>query len=131
MKLIRSIHRGICSLVFWLPTIWADRHWDQVFLYRILRRKLQGIRREMNYAHNLHEVAELRTAIRLLDGLIDDVHSEIAYREYNYHRPLNADLSDAERSSIRRSHKLYELLIGRDIEYLFSIMRKHIRTWWW
>jgi hypothetical protein len=32
--------RGIKSLIEWLPVIWKDRHWDDTYVFEILKHKI-------------------------------------------------------------------------------------------
>ena len=37
----KEFKRGVKSLWKWLPVIWKDRHWDDVYIYNILLHKLK------------------------------------------------------------------------------------------
>jgi len=37
----KDIYKGVKNIIYWLPTIWKDRDWDQHYIYEILRVKLE------------------------------------------------------------------------------------------
>lgn len=38
----RNIKQGIKNIIYWLPVIWKDRHWDHSFIYEVLKHKLKA-----------------------------------------------------------------------------------------
>jgi len=113
----RSIRPGIKSLITWFPVIWKDRWWDHSFLYSILRKKLElmeeGFRLHGMGLHSEMDAKNMKKCILLLDRLIND-----AYIDYS------------KGNNIRNSFEKEEMMIEQDLDLLFNIIRKHIRTWW-
>ena len=38
----RNLKQGIKNLWYWFPIIWKDRHWDQDYIYEVLKHKLKA-----------------------------------------------------------------------------------------
>jgi hypothetical protein len=118
---MNNILQGIKSLLFWLPVIWNDRHWDHYFLYKILHHKLLGIEKTSKNSLHLHwgrEIQRIKVCISLLNRLLEDEYFENAEKNpYNW--------------GYKRIFEHEERQIVQDVDMLFTYMKKYIRTWWW
>ena len=114
---VGGIRPGIENLITWFPVIWKDRWWDHSFLYSILRKKLElmeeGFRNHAWSANAEKDAKNMKKCILLLDRLINDDY--IDYSKGN---------------NIRNSLEKEEMMINQDLDLLFKIIRKQIRTWW-
>lgn len=112
-----KIKGGIKSILFWLPVVYKDRWWDHSYLYRILRHKLYQIETEFISkgvaVHTENELKKIKICYLLLDRLANDDYSNII-----------------KEKNIRKSFEKEEYMIKQDLDLLFNIMRKNIRTWW-
>jgi len=127
---MRKLWAGIKSIVFWLPVIWQDRHWDHTFIWRILKRKLQGVEKAMAgglHADGLAQARQIHVLILVLDRLIENRHFDIVYHDISW---KGRTLDDPPGYDVMKRHEWEEYLIKQDIEYLFDTMKKHIRCWW-
>lgn len=99
---------GIRNLIKWFPIIWGDRDFDQSFLLRIMSFKMKNmaeLHRKYGIATNSLEIAkQLEECSRLA--------KKISLEE-------DYDLDDWEDKEIEK-----------DLDILFSNMRKNIRGWW-
>jgi hypothetical protein len=121
-----NIKYGIKNLIKWLPVIWKDRDWDEVFLYIIMHKKLESMeksfRGENAYAVDSHERAREMKIVKIaLKRLIDDIYYEEA-----------CAVLDVNPSGY--SQEVFELekrLIQTDIEKVFSTeISLQIQSWW-
>lgn len=112
-----NIKIGLGNFKYWVGTIYLDRWWDHFYLYSILRHKLVHIEknfREHGVAiHTEKELKKIKICILLLDRLLND-----AYIDYS------------KRENIRESLEKEERMTNQDLDLLFKILRKQIRSWW-
>jgi hypothetical protein len=155
----RNFICGIENLIKWFPVIWKDRQWDHTFIYRILRHKLhlteQFIRHNGIHANNVKDADRMKICVLLLDRLINDIHFEMAfkafhkkwgYSDWKFEKDENNKGSSRlifeystvktkedkmlHRKEFKRACDYEDFLKERDLEYLFSTMRKYIQGWW-
>lgn len=76
---------SIKNLIDWLPVIWKDRHWDDHYIFEVLKRKLV-LQRKYLVKHNRHmSVPELNRDITICLNLIERIqeeHYEMEYIDY-------------------------------------------------
>lgn len=108
-----KIWYGIRNLIIWSPVIWKDRQWDQSFLYAIMKKKIFLMAKNFEKFDH-HEgkdkyVKRLCICYNLLDRLEKDDYFRKEHESFDYE----------------------DYMINQDLELLFEIMKKHIRTWWY
>ena len=155
---IRTFWYGIENLWSWKGVIWNDRQWDNGYFYDILYKKLTLM--EEYYmdadscwsANHLKYAEDIKKTRLALKRLIDDDYSP--YKEMdkkwgeiemwttptnredlvecNIKREKECNLEDMEKCSkdTIKTVRAEEALKTQDLEYVFSMLRKHIRTWW-
>lgn len=155
----RSIKYGIENLITWLPIIWSDRDWDQWYLYNILKFKLtqmEKLQRKYGISVNSIKIADqIKVCINLLDRLIKDEYGENIFKHHNekwgdshfnftpcedrkeYSKLIitrdnvnSKEDEEQERKEFIRLIKHEDKLKKQDIDYLFTLMNKHIEGWW-
>jgi len=153
-----SLKLGIENLFKWFLVIWRDRDWDHIFLFEILRFKISNMERNFRkYGH--HEGSEkdadnMSKCVEVLHRLIEEDYSEEAFGEHDkkwgeasfkltdsdkkgfkqllVERPniKTKEDEEQERKEYRYCLKEEERLIKQDIDYLFDMLKKHVRGWW-
>jgi hypothetical protein len=112
-----GISQGVGNLKTWFPVIWHDRWWDHCFLYTLLRFKLilmeRGFRKWGHSVAAEKDAKKIKTCVLLLDRLIKD-----DYITYN------------RGDNIRKSFEEEQKMVEQDLNLLFEMLRKNIRTWW-
>lgn len=81
-----KIPYGISNLIHWFPIIWSDRDWDHVYLFIIMKRKLEQMRiciLNGYHANKEKDAHRIKIAINLLDRLIKDEYHEMAFKEHD------------------------------------------------
>ena len=150
---------GIGNLIKWFPVIWKDRNWDHTFIYRILRHKLhlteQFIRHYGIHANNIQDADRMKICVILLDRLIKDEHFEMAFKSFHkkwgysdwkfekvegeselsrlkltYPAIKTDEDEKLNQKDFKRACDYEDFLRERDLDYLFSTMRKYIQGWW-
>lgn len=151
------ILKKVWNALTWLPFLYDDADWDHVFLWRIMRYKIERMRRDQEYGQrheNWKDVADqMHSAELVLTRLIDDeyVRDEWEVHEKRYGSILNqyeeldhnSELGKkgvaaiirprrdpAYRKSVMRMAKLEEKRRNADMEYLGKYLAKHVRGWW-
>lgn len=74
IRYFRYANYSIINLFVWFKVIWSDRNWDHVYLYHILKFKLNRmiIALEFGHCENAQAVRDIKTCIRLIDKIIED-----------------------------------------------------------
>ena len=83
----KEIKWGIQNILYWLPVIWKDRHWDSHYIFEVLKHKLKAQAKEIG-TKDRHTRAQLDAKrMRLCVKLIQLVQDETYAMEYmNYHK---------------------------------------------
>lgn len=121
-----NIKYGVKNLIKWLPVIWKDRDWDEVYLYILMHKKLESMeksfRGEHAYAVDSRERArEMKMVKIVLKRLIDDIYYEEAC----------AVLDVNQTGYSKEVFELEKKLIQTDIEKVFSKeISLQIQSWW-
>ena len=83
----KYLKQGIKNLWYWFPIIWKDRHWDDHFIFEVLKHKLKA---QANYIgkRDFHTKAQQDARrIRLCVSLIEKIQEETYVMEYmDYHK---------------------------------------------
>jgi len=140
--------QGISNLFLWIRVIWNDRQWDHVFIYEIFRHKLhlteQYIRKYGHHTNNISDANRIRKCVLLLDRLInEDYHDNVFSSHYekwgeleltdkgiSYPNVKTEEDEKKEREERKIKYEKENKLREQDLDMLFSIMRKHIQSWW-
>lgn len=155
-----NIKEGVKNLIKWSPVIWNDRDFDYIFIFRILKFKLEQMEkrfRECDYTMDSQKNArEIKQCIKILNRIINQDYCNIAFMFHDkkwgnlfmelhdseieddeshplvLHREKVRNLNDQEeeKKEFRRCMDQENYLENQDIEYLFKIINKHIRKWW-
>lgn len=116
------IEYGVKNIIYWFPIVWQDRWWDHIFLYSILNHKLKqmekGFREDGCHVYHEQDAKKIKICVLLLDRLQND-----AYIDYKNERGWEPELFKFELDK-------EEHMMNQDLDLLFKILRKHIRTWW-
>jgi hypothetical protein len=111
----RYIHKeikwGIQNIIYWFPVIWKDRHWDDHFIFEVLKHKLKAQAKEIG-TKDRHTRAQLDAKrMRLCVKLIELVQDETYITEYmDYHRDRVwfTPCEDRPGSSLYNSQEVWE-----------------------
>lgn len=76
---------GVTNLVYWLPAVWKDRHWDSYYILRILQRKIE-LQRDYIVSHNRHQDVpqdnrDMTIVLNLLERKMHDYYG-VEYMDY-------------------------------------------------
>lgn len=120
-----DIPAGIMNIKRWYYVIWCDRDFNWTFIMIILRHKLKliknGYDKHHKYVGQEKEIHNLKVAILLIDRILED--------EYIFNKQYYKLLHSEPRGS-KLSYNFYQRIKEQDMEMLFSILQKHLKTWW-
>jgi len=152
--------RGIFITIKWFPIIWNDRQWDNVFFYKILKKKLILIEEAFRSSkacsvNSKREADNIKKCIYILDRLIENNYIDNVYKFHNkkWGTPefnceeipdmkgyfklnithLNVTTSKEKKQEIKEHKNLMmheNYLIKQDLEYLFDTIKKYVQNWW-
>jgi len=153
-----SFKLGIKNLFKWIPVIWGDRDWDQYFLLEILRFKIsnmeQFFRKLGHHVEANKDANNMSMCVEALHRIIEEDYNKEGFKEHNKKwgksswRTIDSDKKgfkellierpnvktkedeEQERKDFRYCLKEEERLTKQDIDYLFDMLKKHIREWW-
>lgn len=107
----KNIKSGIQNIIYWLPIIWKDRHWDDHFIFEVLKHKLKAQSKYIGDSDR-HNRAQLDTKrINLCVKLIQLVQDETYAMEYmDYYEGIVwfADYEDVKGSYQYNSKVVWE-----------------------
>jgi hypothetical protein len=94
---IRDFFRSIKSLIYWFPVIWQDRHWDDSFIFKVLKHKLIAQSKYIG-ARDIHIGAKrdaqiMMTCVRLIDKVKDEWYA-MEYMDYHTSKVWFIDIPD-------------------------------------
>jgi len=109
--LFRSFKQGIKNIVYWVPVIWRDRHWDSHYIFEILKHKLilqsNYISKNDRHTRAQHDVKNMRICVRLIK-LVQDGFYESEYSDYHKTKHWTEPLKGNEGISTWKSKLLEE-----------------------
>ncbi len=156
----RSFKLGIENLFKWAPVIWKDRDWDQYFLYEILRFKIsnmeQFFRKHGHHVGAEKDANNMSMCVEALHRIMEEDYNKEAFMEHdkkwgkaswrtidsekkgsNFKQLLierpnvkTKEDEEQERKEYRYCLAEEERLIKQDVDYLFDMLKKHVRGWW-
>jgi len=157
--IFRDFQTGCLNLLEWFPTIWCDRYWDSYYLFKIIRKKLIGMERNIR-ENGIHEDASkdadnILICINALNRLIANDYSAVAFKDHDekwgdleweskpsedhpkycqmiFYRK-NAVTPEQIQQEIDESKVGWELehkMEQDDLDILFKTMREEILKWW-
>ncbi len=154
----RRITARFKKFLYWLPIIWNDYDFDQVYFWIIMRHKLKSMRDFFNSdyalgANSKKDAENMDLCIKVLDRLIKDdylINSHIwhdkkwgdlkmwtepiddEYSELKSTRPgiKNEQDKEQERKEFLRWCDVADRQEQQDIDFLLTKIKKHVRGWW-
>jgi hypothetical protein len=154
-----SLKNGPKHVFEWLPVVWNDRHWDQYYIYKILRHKLylqeKFIRHRGCHVNNERDADQIKRCIMILDRLLEDNYimnatkyhdkkwgenewiftpiegdEELSKLDIVYENAKTQKEKDQQHKEYMRCNTHSRNMREQDLDYLFKYMRKHIEGWW-
>lgn len=154
----RSFKLGIENLFKWFLVIWRDRDWDQYFLLEMLKFKISNMEQFFRkYGHHVgaeKDANNMSMCVEVLYRIIEEEHHKKAFEKHEkkwgepsfkfidsdkkgfkqllIERPnvKTKEDEEQERKEFRHCIKEEERLIKQDYDYLFDMLKKHVREWW-
>lgn len=79
--------RGIQNLIHWLPVIWKDRHWDDHYIFELLKHKIK-LQRKYIVDSNRHtrvniDNRDMTIVLNLIERIQDDYYALECYEYEN------------------------------------------------
>lgn len=106
-----TIMRGVRSLIYWLPIIWKDRHWDSHYIFEIMIHKIKAQSKYIG-DRDIHTRAKrdaeiMMTCVRLMEKVQDEFYSS-EYSDYHKTKHWFEDVPGKEGYSSWESRLLEE-----------------------
>lgn len=118
------LRKGIVNLIVWFPVIWNDRQSDELYIYKILIKKLELKEKFFTNQADTESAPIVATEIKEMKEAIQRLY------ENDYLSPI--DFLDHENAIIRyREWALAEEeLIKQDLETVAYLFKNKTRNWW-
>jgi len=155
----RDVKTGIGNLIKWFPVIWSDQQWDHVFLFCIIKKKLELMSdffKNRSYSVDADKEAEkMDFCIHLLDRLVKDDYASSFYDKMyekwgkpefkfepwedneEFHKLLiehkNVKTEEDQKQldrEFRTCTEHEENMRVQDLYMLFRTIEKNVRSWW-
>jgi hypothetical protein len=149
---IKSLFSNISRIIYWIPVIWKDRNWDDKYIFIILNHKLKDMEKFFigDGTRSLDPICiayEINHAQTILQRLIDHNYLSVALEEYDKKYEFDTMMKfekvegsenlkvvwtkdDEQMAMFRKAGEEAYEAEQRDLDELFSYMRKHIERWW-
>lgn len=130
-----DIKHGIKRLIEWFPTIFKDRHWDFIYTYEILKKKIELQRKHFEIPYEYSsidwetQVKQLKFCEKILDRLIED-----HYLHPDYGKMLEGyRIETVEEKRIRngKEETVYRMVDTRPEEIQIEHDRIMRKSWDW
>ena len=114
--------------------LWENRWWDYSFIFFMLREKLKiDVKYYKRHSINKYacdQIKRMNLCIKVLNRILEHDYTEnaLSFFEKDYpdwHRTKNYD-----KKRFVKCLQQEERQQKQDIEYLFKLLTKYIRTWW-
>ena len=142
---IRRIYHKIKYILRWLPIIWRDEQWDGMFVFQLLDFKFKLMEEHFNSDRAISADAKKcarelyicrllckRLYLQEYDEMLNLVHLTIDFDDFI--KRLNSGQKTITCNRLgwggKRWMKYEDYMVTQDVEFLFKIMKKHIRCWW-
>lgn len=111
-----DVYFGVINIFRWLPIVWFDDWIDSAYLMRMMEYKLRHDSKKFKkYGHHVGSDKIARQML-ICAELLKRLHEEYPLEHWTNRNRLTAKMVETQM-------QYYE-------EYLFRLMRKHIRGWW-
>lgn len=158
MRLLRIFYRNIKRIFYWLPIIWNDRDYDQVFFFKIMYHKLLSMKKffgsnDALWLYSKKAEKDIDKALKILERMIADKYDENAFMwhdkkwgnlntstvklpngnfKFNVVREnvITEKDKEVEKKEFHRCFEHAEKQKKQDLEYLFRILNKYVYEWW-
>jgi len=151
--MFRNTKVGISNLIKWAPIIWRDRDWGHAFFWEVLKFKLERMekffRSEKAVSRNgVRDADEMKKCLMVLKRITENPYGDIAFKWHDkkwgslkmsfgpggrvnlYRDKVRPEDEGKEREEFRKCVKHEQYLRDQDMTYLFSLMSKHLQSWW-
>ena len=124
--------RGIQNLIHWLPVIWKDRHWDDHYIFEVLKHK---IKLQQKYIVNSNRHTRVNTdnrdmtiVLNLIERIQDDYYALECYEYENSKfrfEPTGDEKYTIERDVISENYDAYLKKYRTSVR---AVMKKDMET---
>jgi hypothetical protein len=107
----KFVKQGVKNIIYWLPIIWKDRHWDHGYIFTILQHKLKAQSKEIGgkdrHTRAQYDSKKMNLCVNLIQKLQDDFY-EMEYMDYAKNRHWFEPCNDGTGNSTWESENIWE-----------------------
>jgi hypothetical protein len=107
----KFVKQGVKNIIYWLPIIWKDRHWDHGYIFTILQHKLKAQSKEIGgkdrHTRAQYDSKKMNLCVNLIQKLQDDFY-EMEYMNYAKDRHWFEPCNDGTGNSTWESENIWE-----------------------
>ena len=107
----KEIKWGIQNLIYWLPIIWKDRHWDSHYVFEVLKHKLKAQAKHIGdndrHTRAQQDAKRMRLCVKLIGKVQDDFY-QMEYMDYHKDRVWFTPCNDGTGNSLYNSEEVWE-----------------------
>ena len=124
--------RGIQNLIHWLPVIWKDRHWDDHYIFEVLKHKIK-LQQKYIVNSNRHtrvniDNRDMTIVLNLIERIQDDYYALECYEYENSKfrfEPAGDEKYTIERDVISENYDAYLKKYRTSVR---AVMKKDMET---
>jgi len=103
--------QGVKNIWYWFPIIWKDRHWDDHYIFEVLKHKLKAqakyIGDKDRHTRAQQDAKRMRLCVKLIQ-LVQDEPYGTEYMDYHKYRVWFTDCEDRPGSSLYNDETISE-----------------------
>lgn len=107
----KCFKQGVKNIIYWFPVIWKDRHWDDHYIFEVLKHKLKAqtnfIEKEDRHTRAQLDAKRIKLCVKLIELVQDETYSS-EYMDYHKDRVWFTPVEDREGSSLYNSEEIWE-----------------------
>ena len=107
----KEIKWGIQNLIYWLPIIWKDRHWDSHYVFEVLKHKLKAQAKHIGdndrHTRAQQDAKRMRLCVKLIQKVQDEYYA-MEYMDYHKDRVWFTPCNDGTGNSLYNSEEVWE-----------------------
>jgi hypothetical protein len=102
---------GVKNLWYWFPVIWKDRHWDDHYIFEVIKHKLKAqadyIGTNDRHTRAQQDSRRMRICVKLIEKIQDDFY-QLEYADYSKDKHWFEPCKDKEGYSEWKSSNVWE-----------------------
>jgi hypothetical protein len=116
---------SLTNTIKWLPTIWADRHWDDYYITNILQRKIELQREYLVKANRHTNIEHDNKWMTVVLNLLEREHNTFYEGELTEYHNIDMEVDDNGRCNFVTNWEMYDEYLAKYPTTLRRVLKKY------